>query len=273
MSILKEQYNHQALLLELASEGDGFDEHQKETIKKIVDFLRNAEEEALTHDEGDFVIPAKDGKPKARIYVLHGVLSSAKEMITGEFSNYIIDNPDFEYHFLNATERKELCDVLPDDMADMYTQGDYGFVWDENSVCVIKKKLSRHSDDVPNVLFGFSQGGFVVSQIADKLPEKISYSFLHSSGLITRGKEGESISKEKKELLKKRKIETLIARDDHFLKTPWVIAMLPLHYWKSFRLRMKGVKTKTIISNGFGHGINHKSLDIFDKRMRRALKL
>ncbi len=275
-SNIQNEYNALAHMLEMKLVLADFAPGQSGNIKKIINFLQSDDDgEPLSKDGGDFVIPASYNRPKARIFMLHGILSSAKGMVGSDIVNYVLDNPDIEFHFLNGTNKKKMVELLSEEGIKELgvTKDDVGFTWDQSAVDLLVQKLADYNDDVPNVLFGFSQGGFVISNLIDKADTKIDYTFLHSSALILRHESKEKLSKEQKELLKSRSVDTLISRDDKFLKSPFALAAFPVHYWKSFKLRLKGVKTKTIISNGFGHGINKKSLKIFDKRMRKALKL
>ena len=121
----------------------------------------------------------------------------------------------------------------------------------------------------PTALFGFSQGGFVAMEVANKRPELLKSVFLHSSGIVYY----EKSDAVKDKTLPKPRINTLISIDDPYIRHPLIfMLMIPRHFWNSLKYTLNGYKSETTITNGFGHNINEKSRRIATKKLDKAFQ-
>lgn len=216
-------------------------------------------------------IPPKSGKAaQFHLIMLHGNGSNAEDMLPAitDFQNRFPDACLHAVNGYNTLDGSEFKDVPPS-----FRMGEH-FNWavEDASTRIhdlaLRLREDKNAPDLPIILFGFSAGGFLAAQSLIEKPDLIDYAFLHSSGLVVDLKKAQKPTRK----IKGKRAETLMSVEDPFLRQAWALAILPVHYWRSFRMRLKGLPHQTHITRGFAHNINEKSLSIFEKRLRKHFR-
>ena len=214
--------------------------------------------------------------PKKRIVMLHGVGGCASEF--NEEAQYFAKHyPDCEIVCINGIKEMPyeiFKDVVSEEEFNA-RPGCFSWVAPEQKLKPATERIAEILEErqkvapCPTALFGFSQGGFVAMEVANKRPELLKSVFLHSSGIVYY----EKSDAVKDKTLPKPRINTLISIDGPYIRHPLIfMLMIPRHFWNSLKYTLNGYKSETTITNGFGHNINEKSRRIATKKLDKAFQ-